>query len=408
MFSSREKGVPDLKTIIPPEYVRRVLEELESHSAQAYLVGGCVRDSIMGRKPGDWDICTDAAPERIQEIFPKSRPTGLRHGTVTVISGGRGIEVTTFRSDGEYKDHRRPDSVTFIADLRGDLSRRDFAMNAIAWSMNGGLVDPFGGIGDINAKTIRCVGKPDERFNEDALRMLRAYRFSAVLDFIIEPETLESIKRNATLTKHLAAERVRVELEKTLLSDRPEVLGEMLTVFDFQGISRASKSIELGRIKTLPKDPAQRWTALCSLLCAQGILEDTALFLSSLKLDSETQRSANEGSRIALGGRAKNGLAWKKLLYAKGEKVCRCAAAAMDVLYSDGNARLLRKVLGSDECYSLKDLQIGGDELKQLGIEGRRLGEVLDMLMDYVLENPQENKREYLLELTERILERQK
>ena len=189
--------------INPPKYVRQILFGLQARSHQAYLVGGCVRDVLMGITPQDWDICTSALPEEVMSIFPGSEPTGIKHGTVTVKVGNRSAEVTTFRTDGSYRDHRRPESVTFVSELISDLSRRDFTMNAIALSADGMLSDPFDGVQAIRERTIRCVGDPMLRFNEDALRMFRALRFSARLGFTIEYETVAAISECALSLIHI-------------------------------------------------------------------------------------------------------------------------------------------------------------------------------------------------------------
>ena len=199
-----------MNSVRPPKYVINVMERLSRRGFEVYLVGGCVRDLIIGRRPCDWDVCTSALPEEVMSFFPRSRPTGIKHGTVTVISHGSPVEVTTFRSDGEYKDHRRPESVIFIGDLKSDLERRDFTINALAMPLSGEILDNFGGRKDIENKLIRCVGEPEKRFDEDALRMLRAFRFSAVLGFEIEQDTLDAIKIKAHLSKELAKERIRV------------------------------------------------------------------------------------------------------------------------------------------------------------------------------------------------------
>ena len=193
-----------MANVSPPKYVKHILITLQSRGHAAYLVGGCVRDMILGVHPQDWDICTSALPEQTLEIFPNTRPTGLKHGTVTVYVNSRSVEVTTFRSDGAYADHRHPTAVSFVGDLTTDLSRRDFTMNAIALPPDGLVVDPFGGVDDIKNRIIRCVGYPELRFEEDALRMFRALRFSARLGFTIEEKTLSAIEKKAPLAASLA------------------------------------------------------------------------------------------------------------------------------------------------------------------------------------------------------------
>ena len=204
--------------IICPSYVNTALELLKKSGFKAYIVGGCVRDKLMGREPDDWDMTTSSLPEETLEVFKNFRtiPTGLKHGTVTVLIDGHPLEITTMRIDGEYHDSRRPDNVEFTDKITSDLSRRDFTVNAIAYNPEDGIIDPFGGEADIKKKTIRCVGNPDKRFGEDALRIIRALRFSSVLGFDIDSATSESIMRNHELMQNVAVERIRVELVKLL------------------------------------------------------------------------------------------------------------------------------------------------------------------------------------------------
>ncbi|MCR5202829.1 MAG: CCA tRNA nucleotidyltransferase [Lachnospiraceae bacterium] len=205
-----------------PENVKCIIRQLNNAGHDAYAVGGCVRDTILGRLPDDWDITTDAKPEEVKAVFKKTVDTGLLHGTVTVLMNGEGYEVTTYRIDGDYGDGRHPDNVSFTPDLEEDLKRRDFTVNAIAYNDETGYVDCFGGVEDIENRIIRCVGNPDERFSEDALRIMRAVRFSGQLEFTIEDDTYEAIKRHVDNLKNVSAERIRVEFEKLLMSVEPE------------------------------------------------------------------------------------------------------------------------------------------------------------------------------------------
>lgn len=211
-----------------PAGVAALLDTLRGAGCEAHPVGGCVRDLLLGRTPGDYDVCTSARPEQVMALFPRTLPTGLRHGTVTVLTESGAVEVTTFRREGGYADGRRPDGVRFDVGLAEDLSRRDFTVNAMALSTEGEVIDPSGGQADLARRQIRCVGDPDRRFAEDALRMLRAVRFAAQLDFSIEDATLAAIRRNAGRTARVSGERVKAEVEKILLSDRPERAGLLL------------------------------------------------------------------------------------------------------------------------------------------------------------------------------------
>lgn len=209
-------------TINIPQKAAQILKTLNAAGYEAYVVGGCVRDSILDRVPGDWDITTSALPEQVKELFHRTVDTGIQHGTVTVMMGKEGFEVTTYRVDGEYHDGRHPDAVTFTRSLEEDLKRRDFTINAMAYHPEHGLVDLFGGMEDINGKIIRCVGDPVERFTEDALRMLRAVRFSAQLGFTVEENTKAALARMSGNLEHVSAERIQTELVKLLVSDHPE------------------------------------------------------------------------------------------------------------------------------------------------------------------------------------------
>ena len=207
-----------------PKHANYIIKTLQHHGYEAYVVGGCVRDAVLGRNASDWDITTSAKPLQIKSIFNKTIDTGLKHGTVTVMMEKEGYEVTTYRIDGTYEDHRRPNEVTFTTSLREDLMRRDFTINAMAYNDKDGLVDLFGGMEDLQKRVIRCVGRADDRFDEDALRMLRAIRFAAQLGFEIDEEAKDAIRRKYQFLKDVSAERIQVELTKTLTSAHPELL----------------------------------------------------------------------------------------------------------------------------------------------------------------------------------------
>ena len=207
-----------------PEKVENIISAIESAGYEAYAVGGCVRDSILGRIPDDWDITTSASPQQVKRIFKHTIDTGIQHGTVTVMFGKEGFEVTTYRIDGEYEDNRHPKEVAFTSNLREDLKRRDFTINAMAYNSRTGLVDVFGGLKDIQGRLIRCVGNPQERFEEDALRMMRAVRFSAQLGYAIEKGTEQAIRKMAGNLRFISAERIQTELVKLLVSPHPDYL----------------------------------------------------------------------------------------------------------------------------------------------------------------------------------------
>ena len=394
---------PEIKM---PGYVVRTLERLEQCGYEAYVVGGCVRDSMLGRRVHDWDIATSAPADATAAIFPKTVLTGKKYGTVTVLADGRAVEVTTYRTDGAYTDSRHPEDVVFVSDLRTDLARRDFTMNAMAADLRGGLADPFGGRADIAAGIIRCVGDPERRFSEDALRMLRAVRFSAQLGFDIESGTMAALLACAQGASALSAERVRDETEKIVMSPRPEKLYTALKarLYDaYCGAGDIPESIEirLAALAKAPRSRAARWCALCAVLAKQGMIPDAESFLRQLRLDSRTVSAAAKGCRAALTGLPEERLALKRLIAAGGRDAAFCAAAAADALYGGGRAGLLREIEKSGECVRRSGLAVSGADLAaELGMPpGLGMGGVLQRLFEHVLEHPEDNTREKLLEL---------
>ena len=390
-----------MDNISPPKYVRQVLRSLQARGHVAYLVGGCVRDMALGVRPHDWDICTSALPEQVMAVFPGALPTGMKHGTVTVRINSRFVEVTTFRSEENYVDHRHPETVRFVGELTTDLSRRDFTINAMALSPDGLLMDPFGGLTDLEHRCIRCVGSPELRFEEDALRMFRALRFSARLDFTIEEATLAAIGKKAHLASALAAERIRDEVEKTLLTPRPETVGLMqhLGLLDGFLCARADALPELKLLTKLPRKALDRWMALCVILRRRGLISSVEDFLTALRLDSRTIRCCTDGAALLEGRKPRGAPEWKRLLRRWGVDTVSCAARCRDALDGGSSSRELKSVLKSGECFSMKHLAVSGDDLTALGLKGRELGEMLNFLLDYVIEYPENNRRELLLSL---------
>ncbi len=390
-----------MAVITPPSYVRQVLTTLQAHGNAAYLVGGCVRDMILGVHPQDWDVCTSALPQAVLALFPGSRPTGLQHGTVTVVLGAHQVEVTTFRLEGGYADHRHPDEVRFVGDLTADLSRRDFTINAIALSSDGILVDPFGGAQDLREQRIRCVGVAAERFEEDALRMFRALRFSARLGFEIESATMTAIEEKAPLAASLAPERIRDEVEKLLLTHQPEKLAVLIGagLLDRFLLRRVDLEFRLLRLGHLPRKALFRWAALCVLLEEEGCIDSAERFLGALRLDHRSIRCCSDCVSLLHTHPPESRADWKRLLRVYGVDSADCAARARDALYGGHCRRELREVLKSGECFSLKHLAVRGDDLLALGLRGKALGDMLNFLLDYVIEFPENNRRELLLSL---------
>ena len=390
-----------MDTITPPKHVKQVLFTLQSRGFGAYLVGGCVRDMILGVQPNDWDICSSARPEEVMELFPRTVATGLKHGTVTVMMGKHSVEVTTFRSEGAYFDHRHPENVSFVLDLNTDLSRRDFTMNAMAISAEGIISDPFGGMRDIADQCIRCVGDPEQRFEEDALRMFRALRFSARLGFEIEEKTLAAIKSKAEHAASISAERVRDELEKLLLTKSPETVetvleSGLLNVYVKPTVLSAE---ELCSLKLLPYKALDRWCMLSWLLLKHNAISSAENFLAMLRLDRRTIQSCEQCIELLSVPAPKTALEWKRQLRDFGVEVVGCSARCRDAALNTNSSRELKAILKAGECFSMKHLAVNGDDLAALGLKGPALGETLNFLLEYVMEFPDNNRRELLMYL---------
>ena len=396
-----------MNNITPPKYVRQVLIALQSRGHLAYLVGGCVRDIILGVRPQDWDVCTSALPEQVLDIFPKCLTVGIRHGTVTVCINSRQVEVTTFRADGDYTDHRHPEAVSFVGDLNADLSRRDFTMNAIALPPDGLVADPFGGVQDIERRLIRCVGVPEVRFEEDALRMFRALRFSARLGFDIEEATMRAISEKAPLAAALAPERVRDELEKMLLTHSPDCLARVIDtgLLDAYLIRRPADCELFSRLESLPRKALARWCGLCAILLRCDCIHSAEELLTRLRLDGRTIRCCAEAELMLQGDKPATRAEWKRFLNKYGVDSVTCAAQCHDLLRTGHCVKELKAVLKSGECFSMKHLAVTGDDLLELGLRGREVGEMLRFLLDYVIEYPDNNRRELLLSLARKTEE---
>lgn len=372
----------------PPKYVLNILCALDSAGHRAVLAGGCVRDSLLGRRPSDWDIASSASPEEVLALFPRCVPTGIKHGTVTVLSGGGSVEVTAFRAEGGYSDHRRPDSVSFGCPLEADLARRDLTVNAMAMDAAGEITDPFGGRDDLRRRLLRCVGEPERRFDEDALRMLRTVRFSAQLGFEIEPRTLEAIRALAHLASGLSAERVRDELLKTLRSPAPGLVWQLVDLGLLDAcLAPGDASAPREALDVLPI--YARLAHFCRDLELGGYIMSTDRFLAALRFDGETLRRTASAVEVLKSGSRD----WKRLLRGHGEAA---------VLAAHPKNRALRAVLRSGECWELSSLAIGGRELAALGYSGPELGRELRRLLDHVIDCPADNRADILCKLAER------
>lgn len=431
-----------------PDYIVRTARMLCDAGFEAYAVGGCVRDSLMGKAPDDWDMTTNASPDEMKAVFAGMRviETGIRHGTLTVLTDGIPVEITAYRTEGTYSDNRHPDYVHFTKELHEDLSRRDFTVNAMAYDpVSGEITDMFGGKADIESRTIRCVGDPDRRFGEDALRILRALRFSSVLGFSIEEETAQSIIRNRELIKNLSVERIYAELKKMILGRNiynvmmkfacvfavfiPEIEKEI--GFDQQNYHHIYSLWEhtAYAVHNASDDIFVRLCMLfhdCGKPFCQSFDEDgTAHYYSHSKISAELTRQAF--SRLKSDKKTAETVVTlvenhdapipdsekliKRRLRRFGEEnffrlieVHKADTSALNPAYTCGRAQQLEdirmkteEILREQQCFSLKDLAINGKDVQSLGFSGREIGEKLELLLNAVTDGRVRNEHESLL-----------
>ena len=381
-----------------PEAVEEIITQLNDHGYEASAVGGCVRDSLLGRKPEDWDITTSARPEQVKAIFRRTIDTGIAHGTVTIMVDKVGYEVTTYRIDGEYEDGRHPKEVQFTSNLIEDLKRRDFTINAMAYSSQNGIVDAFGGVEDLKSGLIRCVGNPIDRFTEDALRILRAVRFSAQLGFEIEPDTYEAIRVIAPNLLHVSKERILAELSKLLTSAHPNrirmVYETGMAPFispDFADVSFPLPVID----PRLPDKKHLRWAAFL-----QNETEEKAgRILKQLKSDNDTINRVKVLLRFIKTPLTPQKAGLRKIMSQMTPELYDDLLVLRNVDPSGEIARLSREIRCAGDCLSLKQLAVSGRDLMDAGVQpGKKVGETLNALLGMVLEHPEYNQKETLIE----------
>ena len=438
-----------------PADVLNIINVLESNGHEAYAVGGCVRDCILGKIPHDWDITTSALPEQVKALFSRTFDTGIEHGTVTVLMHGIGYEVTTYRVDGKYEDGRHPKEVTFTASLEEDLKRRDFTINAMAYNDSKGLVDLFGGKQDLDSGIIRAVGNPTERFTEDALRMLRALRFSAQLGFEIEHATYQAIKELAPTLERISAERIQVEMVKLVTSPHPEKIRDVyetgLTKIFFPEFDNMMECEQVNKhhmytvgehtIVAMGLAPADKVIRLTMMLhdIAKPVCKTTEengqnhfkmhpvkgaemarLVLRRLKFDNDTTDRVcnlvkNHDDRPEINQRNV-----RRMIIRVGQenfndllevKKADCLAQSMyhreeKLAYIEELERVFGEIVAAGDCLKIKDLKINGKDLIEMGVpQGQRIGEVLKTIFDAVVENPSLNERETLLTMARDMLQ---
>ncbi len=400
-----------------PRAVADILETLHKNGYRAYAVGGCVRDSLLGRTPHDWDVASDAAAETVKGLFPRTIDTGLRHGTVTVLCPAMAVEVTTFRRDGDYSDRRRPDSVSFTDSLREDAARRDFTVNAMYYNESEGLVDCFGGQNDLASCLIRAVGNPFTRFDEDALRILRAGRFAAELGFAVEAETRQAMEGQKRLLRHISRERIGAELSRALLGDVARGFGLFLETGCLYEIDERLSAVTADKLAACAHLPALlplRWA--CVLMGAN----EPEQILRGLRADNHTLRQVRLllehvadplGSDYAMrrfaadwGIDVLGGLIQLRLTYGGGTPAEQLGRKETEWERAhQSEAQRLERLIREGGFLTKKEFQINGADLLQMGLkEGRAVGALLDQLFDKVLRGSLPNRHERLLEEAQR------
>ena len=432
-----------------PKKAQQIISALQEQGYDAYVVGGCVRDSLLHRFPADWDITTSAKPEEVKKIFRRTVDTGIQHGTVTVMMGDEGYEVTTYRIDGEYEESRHPKEVTFTGNLEEDLKRRDFTINAMAYNDRAGLVDVFGGQKDLENHVVRCVGEPEERFTEDALRILRAVRFSAQLGFSIEEGTRKAARTLAHTLEHISAERIQTELVKLLISPYPQYLRTawelgltkiFLPEFDRematpQNNPHHQKNVgehTLKALETVEPDKVLRLAALFHDMgkpdCRATDENGTDHFRGHQKVSEEIAQKVLRRLRFDNDTihKVKTLVYWHECpwdctpasvrralhkiqpeLFPLLLKLRRADIMAQsDYKREEKLERLVKiesiykEIMEKQECISVKMLAVSGKDLIEAGMKpGKEIGDTLDRFMEIVLEEPEKNTKEYLLSL---------
>ena len=390
-----------------PSKVAVILDTLQNHGYEAYAVGGCVRDTLLGRVPDDWDITTSARPEEVKELFRRTVDTGLQHGTVTVLLGEEGFEVTTYRIDGEYTDHRHPAEVAYASQLSEDLMRRDFTINAMAYNEQTGLVDLFDGIADIHRKVIRCVGEPMERFTEDALRIMRAVRFSAQLGFTIEEKTWAALKELAPTLVHVSQERIQVELVKLLVSSHPHYVKNLQDAGILAVILPELGEVRQDRLKHLQVLPADKKLRLAALLLPLGDKKAKAV-LRRLKFDNDTISTVGRLIRWYDRDFEPGLLDMRHGLNEIGDDLMEQLLQFQEYRHPVEEARKsFSEVVRLGQCYQLKQLALTGNDLIDMGIKpGRQIGEYLHACLELVLDEPDKNEKAYLRTYVEALLQK--
>lgn len=366
-----------------PMFVAQCCQTLHSAGFEAYPVGGCVRDLLLSRSPQDWDVCTSALPHQVQALFPHTVPTGLAYGTVTVVLEGGSVEVTTFRREAGYRDGRRPDAVRFVTSLEADLSRRDFTINAMALTLDGDIVDPFGGQADLQARQVRCVGNAFQRFTEDRLRMFRAIRFAAQLDFRLDLNLLHALMKLGPQPQTLPPERIRPEVEKTLCARAPHWAALFFSSGLLSPYLPHTLGVDTNALSRLSPAPLTRWAGLAALLRNAGT--DPLPLIYGLIQDRALRRPLEQALTLELPSDARG---WRHLLSRYGVDTCKALAT---LSLTPQPVAQLEEILAQAPCIFVKQLALSGRDLMALGFTGTDIGRVQRMLLDHVLDHPEDN-----------------
>lgn len=378
-----------------PFFVTETINTLQKNGYEAYMVGGCVRDILMGNTPHDYDVTTNALPNQVKELFDRTADTGIKHGTVTVIWDKNTVEVTTYRTESEYTDNRHPDCVTFVTNLKEDLTRRDFTVNAICYNKKSGFTDLFGGISDINNKILKAVGDANIRFTEDALRILRLFRFACTLNFKIDKNTYEAALCCLPLIKNVSIERIADELKKACLGDNFKALEQFINSGGLECLDITSCE-ELDKISDLSKNIDLRLFALLSLCDC-----DVCDIAKKLKLSNLSKNTISSLKYLTTNPPPKSKSDIKRILARFDYNVFISYLEYLAVIKNipTEEVRLItEEILNNKEPYKISQLAIGGNEVTKLGFTERKVGEALNFLLESVIDNPNYNKKETLIE----------
>ena len=363
-----------------PEKIEYIIEKLVQNGHKAYIVGGSVRDILLGKIPEDFDITTSATPDEVISIFERTIPTGIKHGTVTVVIDETPVEVTTFRTENGYADNRRPDNVKFVTDVRDDLSRRDFTINAMAYNSQEGLIDCFGGVEDLKQTTIRTVGDAAVRFQEDALRIMRLFRFAATLEFSIEENTLSAALEHAYLLENVSRERIFTELKKAIMSNNFQVFSDLIIC----------GGLEFLNIKKLPNFEKIKKHKDNPLICLYLSIDSKSL--DRLKPSNTEREFFKNFDKLSSLCTPKSKVDIKEMLNISTPEW------VLDFFrYKEWDTADLKQILKDGEPYKISDLDINGQDLISLGFKGKKIGDILEHLRKIVVNDPQKNKKEILL-----------